>query len=382
MLLTPHEQEEPVPTSRSCGPMPNGCATTARSSSSRCASSPTPARSRTGSPRSSGRAGHDGPAPVRTAPRTSQSTQARQGNACAGHSRGRWCCGRPAPQATAGTGFTSCTPAAVRSGGDELAVSVDVGVGAAGGAQRRRDAGATRSRRGGGVAGALDGVGPGGGGHPCWAPEPTVLSDGAVLESTMRVELAADATAQVGEIVVLSRHGQRGGRCTSGAGGRRRRPAATRCTRPRSTAPTRVCAARRAPRVHAPSARSSAPDPTSRRPAGGQGRPPGCAGHGRSWTVRAVLLAVGTPAAVTAVLDAADGVAFRRIGPRAWCGRRPDHAHAPFDARSPDELTVSGQAYWMPPYTWSKGSVSITRRSVTIAARYSVQFGCSPASVR
>ena len=43
-----------------------------------------------------------------------------------------------------------------------------------------------------------------------------MLSDGAVLESTLRVELAADAAAQVREILVLGRHGQRGGRCTSG----------------------------------------------------------------------------------------------------------------------------------------------------------------------
>ena len=55
-----------------------------------------------------------------------------------------------------------------------------------------------------------------------WAPEPTVVSDGAALESTVRVVLAAVRPATVREIVVLGRHGQRGGRY-AGTTARRRR---------------------------------------------------------------------------------------------------------------------------------------------------------------
>jgi urease accessory protein len=52
----------------------------------------------------------------------------------------------------------------------------------------------------------------GAGGRLDWAPEPTVVCDGAALRSRLRVRLAADAGAVVRELVVLGRHGQRGGR--------------------------------------------------------------------------------------------------------------------------------------------------------------------------
>ena len=51
-----------------------------------------------------------------------------------------------------------------------------------------------------------------GGARVHWAPEPTVVSDGSGMESTVRVVLATGAVATVREIVVLGRHGQRGGR--------------------------------------------------------------------------------------------------------------------------------------------------------------------------
>ncbi|WP_214408252.1 urease accessory protein UreD [Pseudonocardia lacus] len=52
----------------------------------------------------------------------------------------------------------------------------------------------------------------GGGGWLDWAPEPTVVCDGAAMCSRLRVRLAADAGAVLREQVVLGRHGQRGGR--------------------------------------------------------------------------------------------------------------------------------------------------------------------------
>lgn len=45
-----------------------------------------------------------------------------------------------------------------------------------------------------------------------WAPEPTIVTDGAALESTVRVDIGAGGSAVVQEIVVLGRHGKRGGR--------------------------------------------------------------------------------------------------------------------------------------------------------------------------
>jgi urease accessory protein len=94
-------------------------------------------------------------------------------------------------------------------GGDRLALSVDV----AGGARLRvHSAGATLVQPGadGGVA-RWD-VTATVGGHLHWAPEPTIVTDGGALESQLRVDVAAGGTAIVRETVVLGRHGQRGGR--------------------------------------------------------------------------------------------------------------------------------------------------------------------------
>lgn len=44
-----------------------------------------------------------------------------------------------------------------------------------------------------------------------WAPEPTIVTDGATLHATLRADLAAGAGAVVREVVVLGRHGCRGG---------------------------------------------------------------------------------------------------------------------------------------------------------------------------
>lgn len=97
-------------------------------------------------------------------------------------------------------------------GGDDLALSVDVGPGAR---LAVHSAGATLVQPG-AVTDAparwtveLQ-VGEDARVH--WAPEPTVVSDGAGMESTVRVGLATGATTTVREIVVLGRHGQRGGR--------------------------------------------------------------------------------------------------------------------------------------------------------------------------
>ena len=103
-------------------------------------------------------------------------------------------------------------------GGDELGLDVEVGAGAA---LAVHSAGATLVQPG---AGASAGTAArwtvttrvGAGGRLDWAPEPTVVADGAALESTLRVELAPGAAATVREIDVLGRHGQRGGRYTGG----------------------------------------------------------------------------------------------------------------------------------------------------------------------
>jgi urease accessory protein len=103
-------------------------------------------------------------------------------------------------------------------GGDELGLIVEVG------AEARlavHSAGATLVQPGAGAAAGSAArwtmaarVGAGARLH--WAPEPTVVSDGAALESTLRVELAPGACATVRDVVVLGRHGQRGGRYSGG----------------------------------------------------------------------------------------------------------------------------------------------------------------------
>jgi urease accessory protein len=103
-------------------------------------------------------------------------------------------------------------------GGDQLGLDVDIGAGAV---IAVHSAGATLVQPG---AGAEAGVPArwavtarvGAGGRLDWAPEPTVVADGAALESTLRVELVSTAAATLREIVVLGRHGQQGGRYTGG----------------------------------------------------------------------------------------------------------------------------------------------------------------------
>jgi urease accessory protein len=52
----------------------------------------------------------------------------------------------------------------------------------------------------------------GAGGSLDWAPEPTVVTDGADYRTSLRIELGACARATVREVVVLGRHGGVGGR--------------------------------------------------------------------------------------------------------------------------------------------------------------------------
>ncbi len=146
-------------------------------------------------------------------------------------------------------------------------------------------------------------VGPGG--RLDWAPEPTVVADGAALESNVRVELAVGAVATVREVVVLGRYGQRGGRYTGGL---------------------EVVVVDGAPLLAHTTVLDGA-DPALSGPAGtagagavgtvvragaGDARPAGAGETAEvrwAWTpldgLGAVLLAVRSPAAVAAVLDAA-----------------------------------------------------------------------------
>jgi urease accessory protein len=64
------------------------------------------------------------------------------------------------------------------------------------------------------VGGVTARMGAGGGLY--WTPEPIVVCDGAALESTLHVELAAGAGAVLREVVVLGRHCQCGGRYAGG----------------------------------------------------------------------------------------------------------------------------------------------------------------------
>ena len=204
-------------------------------------------------------------------------------------------------------------------GGDDLALSVDVGTDAR---LAVRSAGATLVQPGHGTDAparwTVD-VRVGAGGRLHWAPEPTVVSDGAALESVVRVTLALEAAATVREIVVLGRHGQRGGRYTGtthvvvgenpllahttvldGADAALCGPAGTAGAR---AVGTLVCAGE------------------AQLPAGGRGEADGVRW---AWSeldgLGAVLLAVGTPAAVSAVLDAAGDApidaAISPVGPR------------------------------------------------------------------
>ena len=137
------------------------------------------------------------------------------------------------------------------------------------------------------------------------APGPTVVSDRAALESAVRVTLAPGAAATVRETVVLGRHGQRGGRYAGalhvavgevpllahttvldGADAALRGPAGTAGARAVGTLV-------RTGALPLPAEAAGESD-----------------GVRWAWTVLdgpgAVLLAVGAPVAVTAVLDAAE----------------------------------------------------------------------------
>ncbi|MGI5130584.1 urease accessory protein UreD [Pseudonocardia sp. CA-107938] len=94
-------------------------------------------------------------------------------------------------------------------GGDELSLAVDV---AAGAELHVRSAGATLVQPGADGGGATWEVTARVAGHLHWAPEPTIVTDGAELAAQLRVDVAAGGTAIVRETVVLGRHGQRGGR--------------------------------------------------------------------------------------------------------------------------------------------------------------------------
>lgn len=95
-------------------------------------------------------------------------------------------------------------------GGDAFALELDV---AARGVLRVGSAGATIVQPGEPRPARWDvraAVAPGG--RLEWTPEPSVVCDGAELAATVRVQLGRDAGAVLREIVVLGRHGERGGR--------------------------------------------------------------------------------------------------------------------------------------------------------------------------
>ncbi|SHJ91475.1 urease accessory protein [Pseudonocardia thermophila] len=94
-------------------------------------------------------------------------------------------------------------------GGDELSLTLDVGAGArldlrsaaATVVQPGADGGCARWSVTAAVAGCLH-----------WAPEPSIVTDGAELDSRLRIDVARGGSAVVVETAVLGRHGQRGGR--------------------------------------------------------------------------------------------------------------------------------------------------------------------------
>ena len=96
-------------------------------------------------------------------------------------------------------------------GGDSLSLAVDVGAGAG---LRVRSAGATLVQPGLGDDPACweNTLTVGAGGRLDWAPEPTIIADGAAFDTRLRLDVAAGGRALLREIVVLGRHGGRGGR--------------------------------------------------------------------------------------------------------------------------------------------------------------------------
>lgn len=96
-------------------------------------------------------------------------------------------------------------------GGDVLGLAVQVGAGAT---LRVRSAGATLVQPGATAAPArwVTTVALAAGARLDWAPEPTIVTDAAAMEASLRLDVAAGAVAVVREVVVLGRHGCRGGR--------------------------------------------------------------------------------------------------------------------------------------------------------------------------
>lgn len=96
-------------------------------------------------------------------------------------------------------------------GGDAFSLAVDIDAGAG---LRVRSAGATLVQ-----PGAVDEQASwttvltvGAGGWLDWAPEPTIVADGAGFVASARVDVAAGGRALIREVVVLGRYGGRGGR--------------------------------------------------------------------------------------------------------------------------------------------------------------------------
>lgn len=96
-------------------------------------------------------------------------------------------------------------------GGDALRLDVRVGAVAT---LAVRSAGATlvQPGRSGEPARWDNGVVVGADGMLDWGPEPTIVTDGATLRTSLRVDLGTGARARVREVVVLGRHGSVGGR--------------------------------------------------------------------------------------------------------------------------------------------------------------------------
>jgi urease accessory protein len=258
-------------------------------------------------------------------------------------------------------------------GGDELALAVDIGAGAV---LAMHSAGATLVQPGAGEAAGVPArwavtLRVGAGACLDWAPQPTVVSDGAALESSLRVELGAGAGATIREVVVLGRHGQRGGRHTGaleivvdgvpllvhttvldGADPGLCGPAGTAGARAVGTLVFAGAAPRRSLE-----AKGTGASPRSAR---GERSVPGSrafdAEAGEAADVRwawtsldgpgAVLLAVGTPSSVVAVLDAATDTqptVTQAVGAAALGGpgRLPqgDHAATGSEQGHPAETT-------------------------------------------
>ncbi len=186
-------------------------------------------------------------------------------------------------------------------GGDHLQLDVTVGPGAA---LAVRSAGATLVQPGrhAGTARWDTTITVGEGARLDWAPEPTVVSDGAALAATVRVDVASGATAALREVVVLGRHGGRGGRhggrLDVAVGGV---PLLVHVLRADGADPV----------LGGPGGLAGARAVGTLLLAGGSGDGPSGAGeaHGVRWAWTALagpghlLQAVGDPAAVIAVLD-------------------------------------------------------------------------------